>query len=188
MAKILLEGERFEVTLNRLACELIEKHNQFENTVLIGLQPRGIYLAKTLQQRIFQLNNVSVTTGRLDITFYRDDFRRRDLPIMPSALDINFSIENQHVLLVDDVFFTGRTVRSGLEAMLAFGRPASVELVVLVNRKYSRQLPIEADYVGINIDTRVNERVKVKWQETDNINQVWLLTEKESNQKDSKAQ
>lgn len=180
MAKVLLEGKRFEITLSRLSAELLENHSPFDNTVLIGLQPRGIYLALELQQRLEKQLNKSIPTGRLDITFYRDDFRRRDEPILPSALDINFSLEEKTVILIDDVFYTGRTVRSGLEAMMAFGRPKMVELLVLVDRKFSRHLPIQTDYSGIRVDTRLNERVKVEWKQTEGANRVQLLTEEES--------
>lgn len=184
MAKVLLEGKQFELTLNRLSAQLIENHDSFENTVLIGLQPRGIYLALAIQKRLEKHLNAKVPTGRLDITFYRDDFRRRNEPILPSALDIKFSIEDKNVVLIDDVFFTGRTVRSGLEAMLAFGRPAKVELLVLVDRRYSRHLPIQADYTGIKVDTRSNEKVRVKWAEADDEQGVWQLTEEESKAKE----
>ncbi|MCB0738716.1 MAG: bifunctional pyr operon transcriptional regulator/uracil phosphoribosyltransferase PyrR [Bacteroidetes bacterium] len=172
--------------LKRLAAQLIENHNQFENTVLIGLQPRGIFLAVKIQKILEEQLQTIIPTGRLDITFYRDDFRRRNEPILPSALDIEFSIEDKNVILIDDVFYTGRSVRSGLEAMLAFGRPRKVELLVLVDRKYSRQLPVAADYSGIKVDTRTNERVKVEWQSTDGANKVTLLTELESKQAEKK--
>lgn len=185
MARELLAGAHFEVVLQRLAAQLVENHNQFDNTVLIGLQPRGIYLALRLQKLLQTQLQRALPTGRLDITFYRDDFRRRNEPILPSALDIEFSIENQHVILVDDVFFTGRTVRSGLEAMQAFGRPDKVELLVLVDRKHSRHLPIAADYAGIKVDTRLNERVKVEWAETDGADKVWLFNQEESKKQDS---
>ncbi|MBI1183883.1 bifunctional pyr operon transcriptional regulator/uracil phosphoribosyltransferase PyrR [bacterium] len=184
MAKVLLQGNQFELTLNRLSAQLIENHGDFANTVLIGLQPRGIYLALALQKRLENKLQKTIPTGRLDITFYRDDFRRRDEPILPSALDIKFSIEGKNVVLIDDVFYTGRTVRSGLEAMLAFGRPAKVELLVLVDRRYSRHLPIQADYTGIKVDTRSNEKVKVKWPEIDGEYGVWQLTENESKAKE----
>lgn len=180
MAKVLLEGAQFDLSIERLASELIEHHGNFENSVLIGLQPRGIFLAVAIRKALEHRLNKSITTGRLDITFYRDDFRRRDVPIVPNALDIDFSIEGKKVILIDDVFYTGRTVRAGLEAMLAFGRPEIVELLVLVDRKYSRHLPIQADYVGIHVDTRSNERVKVEWLETDGANVVRQLTEEES--------
>ena len=184
MAKVLLQGEQFELTLNRLSAQLIENHESFDDSVLIGLQPRGIYLAIAIQQRLEAFYGKKIPTGRLDITFHRDDFRRRDEPILPSALDINFSIEGKNVVLIDDVFFTGRTVRSGLEAMQAFGRPAKVELMVLVDRRYSRHVPIQADYTGIKVDTRSNEKVKVRWPETDGTQGVWQLTEEESKAKE----
>ena len=184
MAQVLLEGEQFEITLKRLSAQLIENHGAFEESALIGLQPRGIYLALAIQSKLEAFLGKKIPTGRLDITFYRDDFRRRNEPILPSALDINFSVEEKNVVLIDDVFYTGRTVRSGLEALQAFGRPSKVELLALVDRRYSRHLPIQADYTGIRVDTRFNERVKVKWEETDGECGVWQLTEEESKVKE----
>mgnify|MGYP000442235853 CR=1 FL=1 len=183
MSKVLLEGSLFQLTLDRLASQLIEQHDNFEETVLIGLQPRGIFLAKAIQTRIERYLGRSVPTGRLDITFYRDDFRRRNEPILPSALDINFSIEDRKVVLIDDVFYTGRTVRSGLEAMLAFGRPSQVELLVLVDRRYSRHLPIQADYTGISVDTRANDKVRVIWHESEGELGVLLVPDPEKQPK-----
>ncbi|MBI3141610.1 MAG: bifunctional pyr operon transcriptional regulator/uracil phosphoribosyltransferase PyrR [Bacteroidetes bacterium] len=183
MAKVLLEGALFELTLTRLAAQLVENHHDFSQSVLIGLQPRGIYLALALHHKLQGMLQREIAMGRLDVTFHRDDFRRRNLPLVPSALDINFSLEAKQVVLIDDVFYTGRTVRAGLEAMMAFGRPSKVELLVLVDRKYSRHLPIQADYIGIKVDTRTNEKVKVKWMESDGEQGVWLLTEDESNAK-----
>ena len=184
MAKVLLNETQFKLTLDRLAAQLIENHTDFEQTVLVGLQPRGIYLALAMQQKLERYYQKEIPTGRLDITFYRDDFRRRNEPILPSALDIKFSVEEKKVVLIDDVFFTGRTVRSGLEALQAFGRPSMVELMVLVDRKYSRHLPIQCDYSGIKVDTRSNEKVKVKWIETDGKMEVLLFTEEESKAKE----
>lgn len=184
MAIVLLEKKRFELTLRRLAAELLENHGLFKNTVLIGLQPRGIYLASRLQSLLQSMGGIAhVPTGRLDITFYRDDFRRREGPILPSALDIKFDLEEKDVILIDDVLFTGRTVRSGLEAMLAFGRPSKVELLTLIDRRFSRQLPLEANYVGVEVDTRSDERVRVEWKEINGHDKVSLLTKSESEKK-----
>lgn len=171
----LLHGERFAITLDRLCYELIENHNTFEETVLIGLQPRGIYLSKALHQRLESLlSGTKIQHGSLDTTFYRDDFRRRAEPLMPSSQDIPFIVEGKKVVLVDDVLYTGRTVRAALDALLAFGRPQIVELLVLVDRRYSRHLPIEPDYVGITVDSRATQRVKVEWTQTEGENNIWL--------------
>jgi pyrimidine operon attenuation protein/uracil phosphoribosyltransferase len=122
-----------------------------------------------------------VQCGNLDITFYRDDFRRREKPMIPSVTNIDFSIENKRVILVDDVLYTGRTIRSGLDALLTFGRPSKVELLVLIDRRYSRDLPIQADYIGKTVDTLKSERVSVEWKETEGEDKVVLFT-KESNE------
>lgn len=166
--------------LDRLCYQLIENHGDFSHSVLIGLQPRGIYLADALQKRLSSiLKNKKVLAGKLDATFHRDDFRKHKGPIIPSEVDINFSLEDKKVILVDDVLYTGRTIRAGLDAMLDFGRPEQVELLVLVDRRYSRQLPIEPDYVGLTVDTRASQRVRVEWKEDGSDVSVWLLSENE---------
>jgi len=167
-SRIILSEKQFNVTIDRLCFELIERHDNFENTAIIGLQPRGPYLSKRIHKRISQLlNNKNILSGELDIAFYRDDFRRNIEPILPSTLNMEFDVEEKNIILVDDVLFTGRTVRAALDALLDFGRPAKVELLVLVDRKYSRHLPIQPDYVGIAVDTRYNDKVKVVWKEND---------------------
>ena len=123
----------------------------------------------------------TIICGNLDITFYRDDFRRRERPLIPSITNIDFSIENKKVVLIDDVLYTGRTIRSGLDALLTFGRPSKVELLVIIDRRFKRDLPIQADYIGKTVDTLVSERVSVEWQETEGEDKVVLFT-KESNE------
>ncbi|MCB0401188.1 MAG: bifunctional pyr operon transcriptional regulator/uracil phosphoribosyltransferase PyrR, partial [Flavobacteriales bacterium] len=159
---------------------LIENHNDFSNTVILGLQPRGIFLAHRIQQELAAINKkYRVPTGSLDATFHRDDYRRQDSPLVPSKTEIDFDVEDKDVILVDDVLFTGRTIRSGLDAMLAFGRPKSVELLVLINRRYERHLPIQANYIGKNVHSIVSERVKVSWKETEGEDKVILYTPKD---------
>ena len=180
--QVILNEKQFELTLNRLCYQLIENHNQFEDTVLIGLQPRGVNVLNRLKIRLEQILGKSVVCGALDITFYRDDFRRRERPIIPSATNIDFIVENKRVVLIDDVLYTGRTIRSGIDAMMAYGRPASVELLTLVDRRFKRQLPIQADYVGKTIDTLATERVNVEWKEVEGEDKIVLFTqERESN-------
>ena len=172
--KILLEKEQFDVTIKRLCHQLIEVHNDFSNAVIIGLQPRGIFLAKRIQKELQTiLKNKSIHCGELDITFYRDDFRKKEL--IPNRTSIDFIIEDKDVILVDDVLFTGRTIRAGLDAMLAFGRPQDVELLVLVDRRFSRHLPIQAKYIGITIDSIETQSVKVEWKESEGKDKVTLL-------------
>ena len=177
----IISEKQFKLTLNRLAFQLIENHNDFSDTVIIGLQPRGIYLAHRLQKRLADItNNSDIQTGSLDITFYRDDFRRREKPVIPSATNIDFIVENKNVVLVDDVFYTGRTVRSGLDAMLSFGRPGKVELLVLIERRFNAQLPLKPDYVGWSVDSISSETVSVEWEETDGKDSVKLYRSSEN--------
>lgn len=172
--KILLEKTKFDVTIKRLCHQLIEVHNDFSNTVIIGLQPRGVLLARRIQKELQSiLKNKAVHCGELDITFYRDDFRKKAL--IPNRTNIDFIIEDKNVVLVDDVLFTGRTIRAGLDAMLAFGRPKDVELLVLVDRRFSRHVPIQAKYIGITIDSIESQNVKVEWQESDGKDKITLL-------------
>jgi pyrimidine operon attenuation protein / uracil phosphoribosyltransferase len=172
----ILKGKQLELTLQRLCFQLIENHDGFENSVIIGMQPRGIYFSRALLSRLSKITGSNkITYGELDITFYRDDFRRRDTPLIPDTMDIDFVIEDKKVILVDDVLYTGRTARAALDALLAFGRPEKVELLVLVDRRFSRHLPIEPDYVGMSVDSRVSEKVKVEWKETEGENKVLLL-------------
>jgi pyrimidine operon attenuation protein/uracil phosphoribosyltransferase len=172
--KILLEKNQFDVKIKRLCHQLIEAHNDFKDTVIIGLQPRGIYLAKRIHKELQNiLKNKKINCGSLDITFHRDDFRKKEL--IPNPTNINFTIEDKNVVLVDDVLYTGRTIRAGLDAMLDFGRPKDVELLVLVDRRLSRHVPIQAKYVGITIDSVASQNVKVEWQETEGKDRITLL-------------
>lgn len=174
--QVILNKRHFELTLRRLCYQLIESHNDFSDTVLIGMQPRGVNVVSRLKESLQEILKKEITCGNLDITFYRDDFRRREKPLIPSVTNIDFVIENKKVVLVDDVLFTGRTIRSGLDALLAFGRPKKVELLVLVDRRFNRDLPIQADYVGKTVDTLNSERVSVEWNEIEGEDKVVLYT------------
>lgn len=174
----LLDGQKFQITIKRLCHQLIESHKDFSNSVIIGIQPRGIYLAERIAKELKSiLPQANILNGNLDITFFRDDFRRREIPLVPNTTKIDFIIEGKKVILVDDVLWTGRTIRSAMDAMLAFGRPEKVELLVLVDRLYSRDLPIEPDYCGIQVDTITSQKVLVSWEETDSDDKVLLLSE-----------
>ncbi len=173
----LLDGQKFQITIQRLCHQLIENHNDFADSVILGIQPRGIYLANRITSELKKLfPNSNIIGGNLDITFFRDDFKEEIL--VPSSTEINFIIEGKKVILMDDVLWTGRTIRSAMDAMQAFGRPAKVELLSLVDRRYSRHVPIEADYIGIKVDTIDSQKVKVSWSETDGEDKVILLSEK----------
>lgn len=172
--KLLYDHQKLNATLNRLAYELVENHDNFAHTAIIGLQPRGIFPARLIRQRVEQIINAKVKYGELDITFYRDDFRTSNRQLIPSPMHIPFSTEGLKIILIDDVLFTGRTIRSAMDALLDFGRPAKVELCVLIDRKFNRENPIAPDYVGKSVDTRGNmQKVKVDWEE--NNYKVWLI-------------
>lgn len=175
----LLDGPKFQITIQRLCRQLIENHNDFSDSVILGIQPRGPFLANRIASELKNiLPGTRIFSGDLDITFFRDDFRRRENPLVPNQTRIDFIIENKKVILIDDVLWTGRTIRAAMDAMLAFGRPQKVELLVLVDRRYSRHLPIEPDYIGIQVDSVASQKVIVSWKEADERDQVVLLSEK----------
>jgi len=161
---ILLNSKELKVTIERLACQLIENHGDFLNTVLVGIQPRGKYLCSRIVKVLKSNYNIEeLKFGLLDITFYRDDFRRNENILKPSVTDFSLSIENKKVVFIDDVLFTGRTIRAALTAIESFGRPKSIELMILIDRRFSRELPIQPDYKGIQVDVYKNERALVNW-------------------------
>lgn len=168
--KSILDHRQLQITIHRLCRQLIENHDNFNNSVLIGLQPRGVDLCKKIQQ-IIETNfpPTLLEVGSLDITFYRDDFRRRDNPLIVNSTDLNVSLEGKKVILIDDVLFTGRSVRAALDALYDYGRPNSVELLVLIDRRLSRHLPIEPNYVGHTIDVVAEERVSVEWGDNERV-------------------
>lgn len=172
--RILLQDKQFDITILRLCHQLIEVHGDFSNSVIIGLQPRGIFLARRIQSVLQSiLKSKKISCGELDITFFRDDFRKKEL--IPNRTQIDFIIEDKNVILIDDVLYTGRTIRAGLDAMLAFGRPNDVELLVLVDRRFARHVPIQAKYVGITIDSIEKQNVKVEWKESEGKDKVTLI-------------
>ena len=174
--KIIINKSKFNIIVERLSHQLIENHGDFKETVLIGIQPRGTHLCNRIYQKLSSLlSNQNIKIGNLDITFYRDDFRRRKDPLEAQTIDINFSIEGKHVILIDDVLYTGRSVRSAMDALMAFGRPKSVELTVFIDRRFSRHLPIQPNYVGQKVDTISSEKVIVEWEEINGNDQVILL-------------
>jgi pyrimidine operon attenuation protein/uracil phosphoribosyltransferase len=173
--KLILDADLLDVTINRLCQQLIENHSEFDNSVLLGLQPRGIYLAEIIHKRLTRLTRREIPLGYLDISFFRDDFRKREINKV-SELRIPFSLENKKVILIDDVLFTGRTVRAALDAMLSFGRPAKVELLVLIDRRYNRDLPIAPDYIGKVVNTIASQKVLVELQaQGHRQNKIWLI-------------
>lgn len=162
--KELLSARSIDITLNRLAWQLRENHGDFSNSVLIGLQPRGIPVLKKLTVLLQQQGLSKVPQGTLDITFFRDDFRRRNEPLQPNKTEINILLENKNVIFVDDVLYTGRSVRAAMDAVQSFGRPSEIELLVLIDRRFTRELPIQPDYIGQQVDSIAGDRVEVKWK------------------------
>jgi pyrimidine operon attenuation protein/uracil phosphoribosyltransferase len=166
--KTILEGKQLNLVIKRLAQQLIENHEDFSDTVLIGIQPRGIPFAERILQAITQLHpRAKVQYGRLDITFYRDDIRKEFHKANETS--IPFSVENMKVVLIDDVLHTGRTIRAAMDALLDYGRPSKVELCVLIDRRFSRQLPIQPDYCGKAIDSIMSQKVMVVWNDDEVI-------------------
>jgi pyrimidine operon attenuation protein/uracil phosphoribosyltransferase len=179
--RLLLDSKRLNLTITRLCHQLIEQHKDFSNTVLIGVQPRGVFMADRIYTKLSEiLNRKDLQYGKLDITFYRDDFRTKGAAIIADETSIDFSLENKNIILIDDVLYTGRTIRAALDSMLDYGRPADVELLVLIDRRKQRHLPIQAKYVGLVIDSISSEKVKVEWKETDGADKVWIVADKKS--------
>jgi len=172
----ILNQKDIQITIERLCQQLIEHHDDFKNTVIVGVQPRGTFLSNRIITKLKQLlNTTNLESGSLDISFYRDDLRRRDEPIVPEIMDMNLSLEGKNVVLIDDVLFTGRSIRSAIDALMAFGRPKSVELLTLIDRRFSRDLPIQPNYVGRTIDAIDSERVIVEWKEVNGKDRILMV-------------
>ena len=175
LKKVLLDANQIDIIINRLVCQLIENHNDFTNTVLIGLQPRGIYLLEKLLDVLSKkYADKVITSGNLDYTFFRDDFRRNEKTIKVKPSNIEISIENKKVVLIDDVLFTGRSIRAAMSSIDSYGRPESIELMVLIDRRFKRELPIEANYFGAKIDTIDGDKVSVVWGNNKGDNIVYI--------------
>lgn len=166
-ANLLINPLQFRLTVDRLAHQLVEEHGDFSSSAVIGVQPRGIRLASRLMDRIEGILGSRPRYGELDTTFFRDDFRRRDQPLRAAETNLDFTVEGLRIVIVDDVLYTGRTIRAAMDALLAHGRPDTIELAVLIDRRFSRELPIEAKYVGRSVDSLDSQRVQVLWAEHD---------------------
>ncbi|GAB3173878.1 bifunctional pyr operon transcriptional regulator/uracil phosphoribosyltransferase PyrR [Telluribacter humicola] len=174
--RLILSSPLLEIMTSRLCQQLIENHQDFADSVVMGLQPRGIYFAERIVNELSKQLGRTIPLGYLDATFYRDDFRRRDSPLVPNKTQVPFLLENKNVILIDDVVATGRMVRAAMDAMTAFGRPKRVELLVLIDRRYNRDLPIEPDYVGMKVNTLETQRVQVEWKEQGfEADRIWMV-------------
>ncbi len=174
--KALLSAKEVNIILHRLACQLIENHNDFTNTVLIGIQPRGVFLANRLVKILkeeYRIKNFKL--GLLDITFFRDDFRRGEKTLEANTTKIDFVVEDKKVVFIDDVLYTGRSIRAALTGIQSFGRPREIELLTLIDRRFSRHLPIQPDYKGRQVDAINQEKVIVNWEENDGKDAVYLI-------------
>ncbi|MCL4126075.1 UNVERIFIED_CONTAM: hypothetical protein GTU68_064274 [Idotea baltica] len=177
--KVIIEDARFNLTIERLCHQLIEHYDRFEDACIIGIQPRGVLLSDRIVSRLSKiLKNAKIKYGKLDITFYRDDFRIRDKPLAANATELDFLVEDKRVILIDDVLYTGRTIQAALTALQHYGRPANVELLTLIDRRFNRHVPIDSDYNGLRIDALDEAYVKVEWRETDGQDRVLLFAEK----------
>ncbi len=174
--KILLDHTQLNITLQRLAHQLIENHISLADTAIIGIQPRGVWLSNRIAGIVKDITGYQhIDYGKLDITFYRDDVHSTNTIHVPSQTHVPFSIQDKDVILVDDVLHTGRTIRAAMDALVDFGRPRSVELMVLIDRRFSREVPIQPDYTGQTIDSIMTQKVKVYWAEKDSKDEVVLI-------------
>ena len=178
----ILNSLQVSLTINRLCFQLIENHNDFSNTVLIGIQPRGAFVAKRIADILTSIHGITnLDIGYLDITFYRDDFRRGEKPLKANTTEIDFVIDGKNVVFIDDVLYSGRSVRAALTAIQSFGRPSSIELLTLIDRRFSRHLPIQPNYKGRQVDAINNERVVVNWSDgTNSDSDMVYITNKEN--------
>jgi len=174
--RIIHPPERFALTIERLCRHLIEEHGDFSNTCMIGIQTGGVELAERLRARLAEMGVSGYEYGKLDITFYRDDFRTAKGGLTPNPTEIDFLVEDKRVILIDDVLFSGRTTVSALTALNHYGRPAQVELLVMVDRRFRRILPVRANYRGLAVDTLHDEYVEVQWAGTDGQDQIILTS------------
>ena len=175
--KVILEGARFQLTLERLCRQLIETYGDFTDTCLVGIQQNGIPLSQRLASRLRELlPKAKFQTGKLDVTFYRDDFRHREKSLTGSETVMDFLTENKNVVLIDDVLYTGRTIHAAISAIQDFGRPARVELLTLIDRRFNRHLPIKANYIGLAVDSLDEAYVQVEWKETDGADRIILFS------------
>jgi len=176
-SRTIIDNKGVNLTITRLCYQLIENHQDFSNTILIALQPRGTFLLDRIIAKLKEIKpDLYPKTGSIDITFYRDDFRRGNSPIVASRTNMEHSIEGRRIVLVDDVLYTGRSVRSAMDALLDFGRPIQVELLVFIDRRFKRHLPIQPEYVGSRVDSLNSERVIMSWDEKEGKDEVQLYT------------
>lgn len=174
--KPIFTDKKLNIALQRMTREIIEHHGSFVNTAIIGIQPRGVFFAKRIHQLLQELMpEVAIPYGTLDISFYRDDFQNKGGIILPEDTNLDFDIDGKKIILIDDVLFTGRTIRAAMDALVDFGRPQLIELMVLIDRRFSREVPIQADYIGLHVDAVDEQKVRVLWKEKDGKDGVVMV-------------
>ena len=177
--RVLFNKERFGWTIERLCQELVENYGDFSDTCLIGVQTGGVPLASRMHARLAELTgNTQIEHGALDITFYRDDFRTKGSPLKAATTRMDFIVEGKNVILIDDVLYTGRTTQAALTALQHYGRPNKVELLTLVDRRYQRHLPVQPDYIGMQVDSLDKAYVRVEWAEEEGEDRILLFEQK----------
>lgn len=173
----ILNSNRFDITLHRLASQIEEHYSPSEEVYIIGIQERGVVLADRLMSILNkEAPKLKLNFGKLDITFYRDDFRLRSVPLKASGTDISFDIEGKKILLIDDVLYTGRTIHAAITALQDLGRVEKIELLTMVDRRFNRHLPIKTDYTGIRVDAVDEAYVKVQWSHIDGEDKVMIYS------------
>lgn len=174
--RIIVSKSHFNIILTRLAFTLIENHFPFQNSLIIGIQPRGVFFSEILASKIKSIKNLEkLNTGKIDITFHRDDFLNNEKVHLPNFTQLNGNIDGKNIILIDDVLYTGRTIRAAMDALLEYGRPARIELLTLVDRRYSRELPVQPNYTGIEVDSVNSEKVKVIWNYDKTEAEIWII-------------
>lgn len=177
--KLIVSSVRFNLIIRRLSHHILENHGHLSDVCLVGIQEKGVLLAERIKSEITQIHgNPTFSFGKLDITFYRDDFRRRDISIKAASTEMDFLVEDKNVILVDDVLYTGRTVHAAMTALQDFGRPRRVEMLCMVNRRFNRHLPITANYEGLAVDALEDAYVRVEWKEREGQDRVILFSGK----------
>ena len=171
----ILNKNQIDIIFERLCHELIENHDDFENTVLVSLMPRGKNIGQKIHKKLERIIDKKIHYGELDSSFYRDDLRKHSNPIVPHKMSMNLSVNEKNVVFIDDVLFTGRSVRSAIDALMPFGRPKTIELLVLINRRLTRQLPIQPNYIGKEVDSIDSEKVVVRLDNKKDINSIIIL-------------
>ena len=183
-ARVISEKEKFDLTIERLCYHLIEDYDNFEDTCIVGIQTGGVQLAARILQKLGeilpkgQVRGGNIPFGKLDITFYRDDFRTSKKPLAANVNDMPFVIENQRIILVDDVLYTGRSVQAAMTALNHYGRPKSIKLLVLVERRFNREIPVRPDYIGLSMDSLDDAYVSVEWAETEGEDRILIYPKK----------